>query len=94
MIVRQWKTTFDESRKTELVAYANEVSLPTLSTRPGCVGVAFLSSGNRWITQTIWRNQASIDALAEDKDYDRIVDGIQHGTVMIANNLTGGCYQR
>ena len=76
MLVRLWETRFDRVRKTELVAYANDVSLPVLRTRPGCVGVLFFSHDDTWMTQTIWRDRASINALDRDTEYAQIVAGI------------------
>ena len=76
MLVRIWETRFDLARKAELFAYANEVSLPVLKSRPGCNGVLFLALGDCWITQTIWDDKSSIDALNRDTDYARIVEGI------------------
>jgi hypothetical protein len=76
MLVRIWETRFDIARKAELVAYANEVSLPVLKSRSGCNGVLFLALDDCWITQTIWDDRSSIDTLDEDTEYARIVEGI------------------
>ncbi|MCR8827870.1 hypothetical protein [Pseudosulfitobacter koreensis] len=76
MLVRLWETRFDPTRKAELVDYANDISLPVLASRPGCCGVLFFSQGDRWITQTIWSDQRSLEALGTDPDYTRIVAGI------------------
>lgn len=84
MIARMWKTTFNEVDKDKLVEYANEVSLPVLSSWAGNHGVSFFSSGDEWITLTYWQDQASVDGLADDPEYARIVDGI------LALGLLGG----
>lgn len=76
MIVRMWKTSFDVTQKSKLATYANNVSLPVLSSRPGCHGVIFCSDHDSWITMTLWEDQASIDALDDDPEYEKIVDGI------------------
>lgn len=76
MLVRVWTTTFDTERKARLVAYANDVSLPVLSSRTGCHGVLFFSDGNQWTTLTLWESEAAIAALDHDTDYRKIVDGI------------------
>ena len=59
-LVRIWETKFDLARRDELVAYANEISLPVLRNRPGCTGVMFFTREDWWITQTIWRDHKSI----------------------------------
>ncbi len=82
-LVRIWETNFDLARRDELVAYANEISLPVLRTCPGCTGVMFFTREDWWITQTIWRDHKSIDALTVDAAYARIVEGI------IALNILG-----
>lgn len=76
VLVRIWETRFDLARKTELIAYANDVSLPVLRSRSGCDGVLFFSLDTCWVTQTIWDKRSSIDALATDPEYARIVEGI------------------
>lgn len=76
MLVRIWKTVFDVSQQDKLEKYANEVSLPVLSTRAGNRGVLFYTSNDQWTTFTIWDGQASIDALDSDEEYARIVKGI------------------
>jgi quinol monooxygenase YgiN len=76
MLVRVWTTNFDTGRKARLVAYANEVSLPVLSSRTGCQGVLFFSDGNQWTTLTLWESEADIAALDQDADYRKIVEGI------------------
>lgn len=76
MIVRFWQTRFDASQLEALKTYANGVFLPVLATRPGNAGVVFFSQDDRWTTMTFWDSQASIDGLANDDDYARIVAGI------------------
>ena len=76
VLVRIWEASFDVAKKQKLIEYANSRSLPVLSSRPGCVGVAFYMSKDRLITQTIWRDQASIDALGDDPEYKTLVEGI------------------
>ena len=76
MLVRIWEASFDVAKKEKLIEYANSRSLPVLSSRPGCAGVTLYLSKARLITQTIWRDQASIDALADDPEYKKLVDGI------------------
>ncbi|MCM2293998.1 hypothetical protein NAC44_16860 [Allorhizobium sp. BGMRC 0089] len=76
MIVRIWRTRFDPKGKDRLVAYANDVSLPVLSTRSGVKGVFFAAKDDQWITTTFWQSQADIDRLDDDQDYQRIVEGI------------------
>ena len=76
MLVRTWQTTFVEDEKQRLVDYANRVSLPALSSRPGNQGVLFYSQRNQWTTVTLWNDQASIDRLSDDPEYERIVEGI------------------
>ena len=76
MIVRIWKTTFDPAKKVKLIDYANRVSLPVLSSRPGNCGTLFYSDGDEWITQTLWESLENIDALSNDPEYARIVEGI------------------
>ena len=76
MLVRIWRTSFDISQKSKLAEYANRVSLPVLSSRPGNCGVIHYSEEDRWTTLTIWENQESIDSLGRDPEYSRIVEGI------------------
>ena len=76
MLVRIWEASFDVAKKEKLIEYANSRSLPVLSSRPGCLGVTFYVSKDRLITQTIWRDQASIDALGDDPEYKELVKGI------------------
>ncbi len=77
MLVRIWKTQFDAAQKQKLLDYAHHVSLPVLSTREGARGVMFFSSGNQWTTMTLWDDQASIDKLDGDAEYQPIVAGIE-----------------
>lgn len=76
MLVRVWRTSFDASQRAKLVDYANRVSLPVLSSRPGNRGVIFYADGDCWTTLTIWDDQESIDRLDGDPEYGRIVAGI------------------
>lgn len=76
MLVRICKSSFDPAKKDKLIDYANRVSLAVLSSRPGNCGTLFYSDGDEWITQTIWESQEDIDALSNDPEYARIVEGI------------------
>lgn len=76
MLVRIWKTDYDPAGFDRLNEYANRVSLPALSSRPGNRGVLFYQRDGQWWTLTIWENQAAIDALAGDKVYQETVAGI------------------
>lgn len=76
MLVRVWNTTYDVNQTAKLVDYANRVSLPVLSSRPGNCGVFFFSDSARWTTLTLWSNQQSIDDLEQDPEYAKIVEGI------------------
>ena len=76
MLVRVWKTTFDLNQKSKLVDYANNVSLPVLSTRPGNLGVMFYTENDHWVTLTLWKDHSAIDRLNTDQEYARIVEGI------------------
>lgn len=82
MIARLWKTTFDTSSKTRLIDYANQVSLPVLSSRPGNRGVFFFSHEDEWITLTLWDDQAALNTLAIDPEYAKIVDGLMDLNVL------------
>lgn len=77
MIVRIWRTQFDPSQKQKLLAYANEVSLPVLSSREGVRDVLFFAEGEEWITMTTWSEQTFIDRLSDDSEYQKIVSGIE-----------------
>jgi len=76
MLARIWHTTFSEANKEKLVEYATETSFPALSSRPGNRGVFFFSNGDEWITLTLWQDKGSIEKLADDPEYNRIVEGI------------------
>lgn len=76
MIVRIWRTRFDINESRKLIDYANDVSLSVLSTRKGIKGVFFYAKNDEWVTMTIWENQAAIDRLDDDLEYQRIVSGI------------------
>ena len=76
MLVRLWYAGFTEADKEKLVQYAAETSLPVLSSRAGNCGVSFLSSGDEWIEVTYWQDQESIDKLADDPEYVRVVEGL------------------
>lgn len=76
MLVRIWRSTFNASEEAKLRKYANDVSLPVLSSRPGNCGVLFFSDEDLWTTITLWDSQASIDQLADDRKYHEIVNGI------------------
>lgn len=76
MLVRIWKTDFDPAGFERLNDYANTVSLPALSSRPGNRGVLFYQRDSLWWTLTIWENRAAIDALADDEVYQETVAGI------------------
>ncbi|MFB9948905.1 hypothetical protein ACFFP0_08600 [Rhizobium puerariae] len=76
MIVRIWRTRFDPSEREKLVAYANDVSLPVLSSRDGVKAVLFYAKDDEWVTMTVWDSQAAIDRLGDDPEYQRIVAGI------------------
>ena len=76
MIVRTWRTRFDPNQKDRLVAYANDVSLPVLSTHEGVCGVLFFLKDDEWVTMTLWETPEAIGRLDDDPEYRRIVDGI------------------
>ena len=76
MLVRLWYAVITESEKEKLVRYVAETALPVLSSRAGNCGVTFLSSGDEWIELTYWHDQESIDKLAGDPEYGRIVEDI------------------
>lgn len=76
MIVRIWRTQFDAAHKQKLITYANEVSLPVLSSREGIRSVLFFSHNDQWITMTLWDTRDDIEKLGDDPDYKRIVEGI------------------
>lgn len=76
MLIRLWRTSFKLTQKQRLVEYANNISLPVLSSRAGNCGVFFYSEGDQWTTMTLWEDQQSIDDLAGDPEYRQTVEGL------------------
>ncbi len=82
MIARVWKSEFDRQRKEDLVAFATNISLPMLQTRPGNCGVFFFSHDGVWITLTLWTSEDAITRLDRDPDYQQVAEAIvAHGVL-------------
>ena len=77
MRVRIWKTDYDPAGHDRLMQYANTVSLPALSGRPGNRGVLFYIREGYMEVLTLWQDQAAIDALEADPVYAETVAGIR-----------------
>lgn len=88
MIARIWRTKFDTARLDELIAFANESSLPVLAAQPGNKGVQFMAKGDDWLTITYWADQAAIDALAGSDSYQAIVAKIIAAGFLVGDSET------
>jgi len=88
MLTRVWRTRFRQDRLDELTRFANEVSIPVLSARPGYLGFELLSSGGDWLTITYWEDQRSIDATESSPEYHTIVEKIQAQGFLIGSPET------
>lgn len=73
MIVRIWRTEVDSSRMAEYEQFAREQSLPMFRRQPGFLGVFFLGRRKDRAVLTIWRDLASVEALAHSATYQETV---------------------
>ena len=88
MLARIWRTRFREDRLDDLTRFANEISLPMLSARPGCHGVEFLSHGDEFLTITYWSDEAAIAATESDPGYVAIVAKIVAQGFLVGDSET------
>lgn len=88
MIGRIWRIEYKKEEKDKLIQFANKVSKPFLTSRPGNRGVFFLSQGKYWLTITFWDNKRSIAEMENDANYQNIVDEIHMLGVLVGESST------
>lgn len=69
MIARTWHARVAAGREAEYDRFAESQSLPMFRRLPGCLGVFFLGEGTQRRVLSLWRDAATIEALADNADY-------------------------
>ena len=74
MIIRVWRTKIDSTRMSEYEQFAQEQSLPMFRRQPGLVGVLFSGRQRDRAVLSMWRDLASVEALAHSATYQETVE--------------------
>lgn len=69
MIVRLWTTGLVPEKAAEYDAFANSHSLAMFRALEGCLGVVFVRSGVRGYVFSLWKDEASVEAMEESELY-------------------------
>lgn len=76
MIARIWTASYADEKRQQLEAFAENISLPYLSTQPGNKGVIYLAQPGRWITITLWDSVQDYTNMEFDPAYKKISNDI------------------
>lgn len=73
VLIRIWRTQFDETRRDELRRFAADISSPMFREMPGCAGHIYAFQGSTWITQTFWEETEAIEKAEQSIRYQEVV---------------------
>ena len=83
MIIRVWRTSIDSARMSEYERFAQEQSLPMFRSQPGFVGVLFAGGQQERAVLSMWRDLASVEALAHSATYQQTVEQLNATALLV-----------
>jgi heme-degrading monooxygenase HmoA len=69
MITRTWRTRIDIARLEEWDRFVRERSTPMFRKQDGMLAVFHAREGDEWLTVSIWRDAAAVEALESSPSY-------------------------
>lgn len=68
-IARLWRTAVVPGRVRDYERFAAEISLPMFQAQPGFTGAIMMREGGDCVVLTLWKDEASVSALARSDSY-------------------------